>query len=621
MTDPIQTFDALRSAYLRYFDSPFDLRFEEVVQARRQMLNRDGVLFREPLVEPQPPYTGSGHDIRSATAGALAGHPRWPAATINDLATFAEAGLFQPRAGIPLELYAHQLDMMRSVTVQGEDAVILTGTGSGKTEAIYLPVLAALIRESVAWPRLPPAGRNDWWAMSPPAGSRNRVYHPRISQRAQEQGGRMSAIRALVLYPLNALAEDQIARLRLALDGDPIRRWLDLNRSGNRFWFGRYTGWTPIPGPSDRVGAEGDLRNELRRVSAMAARVVGTDAERFFPRFDGGEMWSRWDMQEAPPDILITNYSMLNIMLMRDVEAPVFDMTRAWLEEDESNVFHLVVDELHSYRGTPGTEVGYILRVLYERLGLNPDHPQLRIIASSASLGDDPTRAQDYLHQFFGRSRPFVLTRGGARPIPAGAAGLLRVLAAPLSRLGHEVSADAGASLDHAIDTFAQVAQVPAPPPGIPAGQRLGSVLTQAGAIDAVRAACNGGTDENPTVLPCPVTALGRNLFPDAGEESALAASGLIAALSRAHGPNGSPLLPIRVHVFFRNVQGIWACTNPACTQSAWRDPDIRIGRLYDRPTITCECGSRILELLYCEPCGELFLGGYRRPCSRMSGR
>ena len=76
-------------------------------------------------------------------------------------------------------------------------------------------------------------------------------------------------------------------------------------------------------------------------------------------------------MQDAPPDILITNYSMLNIMLMRDIEDQIFAATRRWLE-DPANVFHLVVDELHTYRGTPGTEVGYILRVLYERLGLNP---------------------------------------------------------------------------------------------------------------------------------------------------------------------------------------------------------------------------------------------------------
>ena len=61
---------------------------------------------------------------------------------------------------------------------------------------------------------------------------------------------------------------------------------------------------------------------------------------------------------------------MLNIMLMRSVEAPIFDATRAWLSADQRNLFHLVVDELHTYRGTPGAEVGYLLRVLLDRLGL-----------------------------------------------------------------------------------------------------------------------------------------------------------------------------------------------------------------------------------------------------------
>ena len=88
-------------------------------------------------------------------------------------------------------------------------------------------------------------------------------------------------------------------------------------------------------------------------------------------------MWSRWDMQSTPPDIMITNYSMLNIMLMRSVEEEIFEKTRHWLANDPlrdtnhpERVFHLIVDELHSYRGTPGTEVAYILRLLLNRLGL-----------------------------------------------------------------------------------------------------------------------------------------------------------------------------------------------------------------------------------------------------------
>src|SRR6202012_129082 len=100
---------------------------------------------------------------------------------------------------------------------------------------------------------------------------------------------------------------------------------------------------------------------------------------------------------------------------------------------------HLVGDELHAYRGPPGTEVAYVLRVLLDRIGLHPDHPQLRILASSASLGSDEARAQEYLRQFFGRSTPFQLIRGGAVPIAAGARDSLRNLGGPFFQLGQAI--------------------------------------------------------------------------------------------------------------------------------------------------------------------------------------
>ena len=125
-------------------------------------------------------------------------------------------------------------------------------------------------------------------------------------------------------------------------------------------------------------------------------------------------MWSRWDMQEAPPDILITNYSMLNIMLMRSLEGNIFDGTAQWLREDRRHLFHLVVDELHSYRGTPGTEVGYLLRALLDRLGLEPDSSQLRLISTSASIEDD-AESRLYLQQFFGRDHSSFDVVPGAR--------------------------------------------------------------------------------------------------------------------------------------------------------------------------------------------------------------
>lgn len=636
MTDVIQAFNGLKKAYLRYFDSAFDLRFSELSEERRRMLDQDGVLYREPLIEPQPPYAGSNYNISQAISAALGTADGWTDQLLKDFTNLAESGLFLSEPDRPLlELYSHQFEMLKVSVAEGRDTVILTGTGSGKTEAIYLPVLAALARESAKWKSLPSAPQNDWWAMDPPPGSsKQRRYHPRISQRKheKEEEGRLPAIRALVLYPLNALAEDQMMRLRKALDDDTVRAWLKNHRPGNRFWFGRYTGWTPIAGHPDRRSAEANLRTELKRLSEIAKAVHGSRAERFFPRLNGGEMWSRWDMQEAPPDVLITNYSMLNIMLMRDIEAPIFEMTKRWLETDKSHVFHLVIDELHTYRGTPGTEVAYIIRVLLARLGLHPDHPQLRILASSASLGEDgedEERAQDYLKQFFGRSDEFSLIRGGALPLPPSALGSVGHLLKPLSEFDAALGSDSlkeinvakMKKINEAIDRFAKQAAVDIPEQEATVERRLGRVLRDVHAPEAIRAACNGGTDEHPTIVPRSSFAIATELFPNADRDSAaLGMQALISALTRAHSDQGVPLLPLRAHFFFRNVQGIWVCSNPNCSEISYTNSEILVGKLFNWPVATCRCGSRVLEMLYCEPCGDVFLGGYRRKGEMNSG-
>src|SRR5437899_3876831 len=208
--------------------------------------------------------------------------------------------------------------------------------------------------------------------------------------------------------------------MRTALDSANARGWLQTRRPDNRFYFGRYTGRTPVSGVRN-PSKVAKLREELRLMEQEAQQVVGSSAARFFPRMDGGEMWSRWDMQDHPPDILITNYSMMNIMLMRSIEAPIFDLTRQWLSADHSRLFHLVVDELHTYRGTPGTEVAYLIRVLLDRLGLSPDSNQLRIIASSASLSSNPS-GLDYLEEFFGRDRNRFEIIGGSTITPIAGA-------------------------------------------------------------------------------------------------------------------------------------------------------------------------------------------------------
>ena len=238
-----------------------------------------------------------------------------------------------------------------------------------------------------------------------------------MPQRGHET--RPAAVRALIVYPMNALVEDQLSRLRRSLDSREARSWFAENREGNRIYFGRYNGSTPLPGheyrkPNRRGQRSPDLNriNRLVKVMRAAERAAEVaheysnqpgkeDVRYFFPTLDGGEMRSRWDMQDAPPDILITNFSMLSIMLMREADADIFERTRQWLEEDGS-VFHLIVDELHLYRGTSGTEVAYLLRLLLHRLGLRPGHPKLKILSSSASLEPDDPDSLQYLTEFFG---------------------------------------------------------------------------------------------------------------------------------------------------------------------------------------------------------------------------
>src|SRR5262249_49081101 len=149
-----------------------------------------------------------------------------------------------------------------------------------------------------------------------------------------------------------------------------------------------------------------------RRVREAAVQLRGMEDERdgigskdldLLSQFSDpreGELLTRWDMISRSPDILVTNYAMLNVMLMRDRETPLFEATAAWLKGGEDRALTLVVDELHTYRGTQGSEVALIVRNLLRRLGLDAESPRLRCVATSASL--DGENGREYLEQFFG---------------------------------------------------------------------------------------------------------------------------------------------------------------------------------------------------------------------------
>ena len=316
-------------------------------------------------------------------------------------------------------------------------------------------------------------------------------------------------------------------------------------------------------------------------------------------------MWSRWDMQENPPDILITNYSMLNIMLMRSLEAGIFDQTRDWLADDrERNRFHLVVDELHTYRGTPGTEVGYLLRTLLDRLGLTPDSPQLHIIATSASMEAGDQKSLEYLEQFFGRDRARFRIIDGT-PAPLRATGF-SPKAQSLAAFAKDLD---GVGVERAVANLARGIGVNSNAPT--AEQRLAEVFTESGVIDRVREIGRAG--------PFTADRLAEGAFgedPDAIGGAQGIIRGLVMARVQRDDGEAAPL-PLRVHYFFHNAGRLWICINPRCSIRTGSTLDgggaPPVGRLYTEARPRCDsCGARVLELLYCQPCGEVFVGGYR---------
>lgn len=568
MTTPISAFLGLREELFRYYTTPYRLRDENVQTERDTMLDREGLTWREPWIEPIADYVLSGQSLDGAVAAA-GGHP--------ELAEFARTGLIT----FP-DIFTHQRDALAAANA-GLNVVVTAGTGSGKTEAFLLPLFDALLRESALWSGSSPAGPR-WWENG------NSFVPQRI-----DETGRSAAVRALVLYPMNALVEDQLGRLRRSLDSVSARDWLDTNRSRHRFYFGRYTGTTPVAG-AQNANKRGQLKQILRKTSARFDRWAHDEDKRYFlASVDGAEMRSRWDMQHAPPDILITNYSMLNIMLLREQEEPIIEQTRRWLESDENNVFHVIVDELHMYRGTAGTEVAYLIRNLLHRLGLHPDSPQVRFLATSASLGtgDDAKR---YLAGFFGADPDTFEQLDGEVVSHEHAPADLREHAEALASVNTED--DPVALLD---------------------------LLEQIGAKSTINHASNLLTPESGSTVS--LSALDEQLFPETTRDGDVSEpmSGLMNAIELAgqlvdlepHRDRAAESVPrLRTHLFFRNILGVWACADKHCPEVPpdFTSSERTVGRLYDRPRHRCECGSRVLRLLYCQSCGELYLQGFIAP-------
>ncbi|EPJ9040042.1 DEAD/DEAH box helicase [Serratia ureilytica] len=659
MLDPIGGFRRIQDFFISYIETNFRIADPSVAASRRNLLNSSGEFAAEPYIEPVLRYESSDKTLE--VLAEMDGGP------LNSLShkgrkAFAElalSGLFDAKPGDEVwprrsvhAPYSHQIQMLERGLSPGCPGIVTSGTGSGKTESFMLPILAALSNEAASW-AAPYDGylQNRWW---------NGEKTSWVSRREGEK--RQAAVRALVLYPMNALVEDQMARLRKTLDSDDARQVMEHRFAGNRIFFGQYTSATPVTGYASHPRISGvkseksrrarnleKLRKALKRIDSdqQAARAfdeekgnVSEKTRYIFPSTDGGEMVSRWDMQAAPPDVLVTNASMLGAMLSREVEDGIFDATREWLMNNNDAYFYLVFDELHLMRGSAGTETAMLIKSLIIRLGLDdPKHRyKLRLLASSASLpmdGADGEQSRKYLRDLFA---PFGTCRDSLDPgsdkpdfwrncviqgkpyIPLKPEGKIAVWPfAALMRVALEGQENVVRNLNMT-DALNQALSNVFLALGVKAQNGMQGIKQAAEKAAALLTnACIEEGSESPRAMPPGLIIDKIFIKEDTGnqDELELALRGLM--LLRALPESGidcekpANVTPaFRVHTFVRNIEGFFASVSPGEQKAKFSDFCLERGLSHAPSTPDGKRGRRLFEMLYCEACGELLIGGQK---------
>ena len=543
-----------------------------------------GEIEREPFVEATPYYPERSEGFRGL---------KLPPETINFLnlaATWEGSGVFPTP-------FQHQADALVAGLAQGKDVLVASGTGSGKTETFLWTILARAEEEA----RL----RSMSWAKP--------------------------GFRTLILYPMNALVSDQLGRLRRGFGQSSIRDYF-IKEFGRPLQFGMYTSRTPYAGENttqkdaqrlgkliDRYIRISEKQPELTSRLKEAGRWPAKDLEsfrrnRWTTSPSDAELFSRHEIQLSCPDVLITNYSMLEYMLLRPIEAPIFDQTAAWLASSPENVLTLVVDEAHLYRGTTGAEVGLLLRRLYHRLGANRD--QIRCILTSASLGSEQEgRAQieSFAENLVGKG-PQGLELVTARPVNAAESGVFELSDESIWALGgldlnalyqqEAKPTDFAKEIQCLAGDFGQRFSPNQDPKSLPS--TLGVELTKWAPMSRLISRISGKA--------VAFHELADHVFPkhENGKEALERLLALAAVARHPQGGGTRPLVPVRAHLLFRGLPSLYACINPDCGSRRVKDAGpATLGKLHTSPRIQCECGARVFELLTHRDCGMTFLRIY----------
>lgn len=578
----------LRTELEDYIKSQYFGKSPLLLSALSNHIDDEGLLYQKPFIESSPAYVTVQNGIETASIES------WMKEYFLQL---AEAGI-----GVFPSPFVHQISALEAAT-KGENLFVSTGTGSGKTECFMWPLLAKMADEA------------------------------RNSKKSWAKRG----VRTIVMYPMNALVSDQVSRLRRMI-GDPDKKFIKAfkNTCGEevrRPQFGMYTGRTPYPGAQPSTEQDRKLEKTLARMSFpqsdsekeffnhllnegkipakadMNQFLQRLHESRHIPSDEDAELITRFEMQQFCPDILITNYSMLEYMLLRPREQKIWDNTREWLASNTDNKLLFVIDEAHMYRGSSGGEVALLIRRLFHKLGISRDRVQF--ILTTASMPNKNQQDVDSVMKFANElTASDIATKfcylTGEREVIDGQlkydipAELLLSLDPSQFEDKDDLKLSALLSFwcqldgfDHSITSLESVYNW------------MYENLVYYRPFHELIKYCRGNAVS--------LKELSSAIFPDLSQENALKAiSVLLAIAPLAKNVKGSVLFPARMHMLFKGISGVYACANADCGYSH-SEGGLTLGEVYlsDGNLVCSHCGSVVYELYNDRRCGALFFKGY----------
>ncbi len=449
-----------------------------------QELNKTGLgLLADPVFESTFPWETGNKMMKNLSSNLL------NASLVNAMDNAGEH-----RFGKDWYPFKHQLKSWSTALEEKKSLVVTSGTGSGKTECFMVPILNDLVQEY------------------------------------EDKQSALIGVRALFIYPLNALINSQRERLL---------SWTEAYDDGLRFCL--YNGNT-----KERKHPE----------------------QHKYPN----EILTRKLMRESPAPMLVTNSTMLEYMLVRQIDNPI-------IEQSYGKLRWIILDEAHSYVGSQAAELSLLLRRTMHTFGV--EAKDVRFVATSATIGGvgAEKKLQEYLASLSGVNIDQVVVVPGKRAVPK----LPKQAIEGLSLEGIR-SIDKGEHFSN---------------------ERYAALIENKHAIKLRNALTK-------TEIPSKLSGLAKELFNDESKIIETLAWVDVCSNTSKPGPNtknpsldSEAFLPVRGHLFHQVLSGLWCCSDKNCSQKTGTAlaEEWPFGYVYSQRKEKCKCGAPIYELLFCNEC------------------